>query len=720
MKKKLIEVALPLEAINKESAREKPIRHGHPSTLHLWWARRPLAACRAVLFASLVDDPSSLPEQFPTEADQDKERQRLFRLIEELVKWDNSNNPTILKAAHDEILKSTNGHPPPIYDPFCGGGSIPLEAQRLGLEAHGSDLNPVAVLITKALIEIPPKFAGQPPINPVARSKMSGRGMWIGSRGLADDVRYYGRWIRERAFERIGHLYPKVTLPEAHGGGTASVIAWLWARTVLCPNPACGARMPLVRSLVLSTKPGRKIWVEPIPDHVTKSVRFEVRSGDGAPEGTKQRNSSRCLLCGNVLSDAAVREQAVTHGFGQVLLAVAAEGPRGRAYLSANTCPQPDVPNIDTPWLEQPIAKNPRWFSPPGYGLLLFRDLFTQRQLVALTAFSDLVSEAGQQAMDDGASKDRAYAISTYLAFALDRSVDRGSTICSWDSSPKMEALRNTFARQAIQMTWDFAEGSPFSESSGNWMNNVEWVSKTVDGLLGEAIATASQLDATALSRPAMYSTDPPYYDNIGYSDLSDFFFVWLRRSLGAIYPDECGTLLVPKRQELIATPYRFEGSKERAQKFFEDGFGKVFEKIREVHNSEYPLTVYYAFKQSESKEDDDERGIASQASTGWETMLEGLLQAGFQSQAHGRCEVKCRIAPSLAALTLLPPQSSSFAALDPIRQLSRPERTFSLPSRKNSRRPFVIFKRVTLPPSTWLKQPSAPAWRSFRDSRRC
>jgi putative DNA methylase len=295
MKKKLIEVALPLEAINKESAREKSIQHGHPSTLHLWWARRPLAACRAVLFASLVDDPSSLPEQFPTEADQDKERQRLFRLIEKLVLWENSNNRAVLDEAHAEILKSTGGNPPPVYDPFCGGGSIPLEAQRLGLEAHGSDLNPVAVLITKALIEIPPQFAGQPPVNPAAKAKMSGKGMWTGARGLAEDVRYYGQWIRDRAFERIGHLYPKVKLPK---GNEATVIAWLWARTVQCPNPACGTRMPLVRSFALSTKQGRKAWVEPTVDHAAKCVRFNVREGEGAPEGTVNRKGAHCLACG--------------------------------------------------------------------------------------------------------------------------------------------------------------------------------------------------------------------------------------------------------------------------------------------------------------------------------------------------------------------------------------------------------------------------------------
>jgi putative DNA methylase len=299
VKKKLIEVALPLEAINKESAREKSIRHGHPSTLHLWWARRPLAACRAVLFASLVDDPSSLPDQFPTEADQDKERQRLFRLIEELVKWENTNNHMLLKAAHEEILKSTDGNPPPIYDPFCGGGSIPLEAQRLGLESYGSDLNPVAVLMTKALIEVPPHAAGQPPVNPGAKQKMCGLGMWSGARGLADDVRYYGGWMRDRAFERVGHLYSKSKLPKELGGGEATVIARIWARTVLCPNPACGARMPLVRSFALSTKVGKQSRVEPVIEHASKMCRFEVRTGEGTPvEGTKLRGRSRCLFCG--------------------------------------------------------------------------------------------------------------------------------------------------------------------------------------------------------------------------------------------------------------------------------------------------------------------------------------------------------------------------------------------------------------------------------------
>jgi putative DNA methylase len=638
MKKKLIEVALPLEAINKESAREKSIRHGHPSTLHLWWARRPLAACRAVLFASLVDDPSSLPQQFPTEADQDKERQRLFRLIEKLVMWDNSNNRTVLDEAHAEILKSTGGSPPPIYDPFCGGGSIPLEAQRLGLEAYGSDLNPVAVLITKALIEIPPKFAGQPPVNPTAKNKMSGKGMWAGARGLADDVRYYGQWMRDRAFDQIGHLYPNVILPKEHGGGEGRVIAWLWARTVVCPNPACGARMPLLKSFVLSTKTGKRVWVQPVIDHDRKAVSFAISGGSGEiPESPKIGRGAnfRCLVCRETSPDQHIKDEGASGRMGVQLMAVAVEGPRGRIYLAPDQ-QQLVAPQMAQPhWIpEQELANDPRnlWCIP--YGLRRFCDLFTPRQLVAMTTFSNLIKEVYGLVMANGGCEQYAAALSTYLAFAVDRSVDRSSTICSWDSSPKMEGLRNTFARQAIPMTWDFAEGSPFSESSGNWLNNVEWVAKVLDGLVPGSPGLARQLDATHLpDDKKVFSTDPPYYDNIGYADLSDFFYVWLRHSVSFLYPDLFSTLLVPKKQELVATPYRFDGNKRAAQEFFELSFGKAFERLRGAQLSGYPLTVYYAFKQSESGAEED-HNQAGHASTGWETMLEGLLRSGFQVTA--------------------------------------------------------------------------------------
>ena len=635
MKKKLIEVALPLEAINKESAREKSIRHGHPSTLHLWWARRPLAACRAVLFASLVDDPSSLPEQFPTEADQDGERQRLFRLIEELVKWDNSNNRTILKAAHDEILKSTDGRPPPIYDPFCGGGSIPLEAQRLGLKAYGSDLNPVPVLITKALIELPPKFTGQPPTNPDAKQKMSGIGMWTGARGLADDVRYYGQLMRDRAFERIGHLYPKVKLSKEDGGGEAVVIAWIWARTVVCPNPACGARMPLARSLALSTKPGRKAWAEPVVDHANRVVQFTAKTSEGEPPDSPKAGRGakfRCMVCQQVAPDQHIKNEGADGRMDCQLMAIFVERSDGRIYVSP-TDDQEALARSATPtWgPEQELANDPRnlWCIP--YGLKRFRDLFTPRQLVTLTTFSDLVAEVREQSITDGAPVERADAIATYLAFAVDKAADRNSSLCALER--KMNRLTNTFSRQALPMVWDFAETNPFAEASGDLRGTVESVCEVIDKLVPGPPGIAQQLDATATGLQAsqpVFCTDPPYYDNIGYADLSDFFYVWLRRNLSSIYPDLFSTLLVPKTREMVATPYRFEGSKKLAQEFFEEGFGRAFQRMRAGQHPDFPMSVFYAFKQSESDEQ-DENGNGGVASTGWETMLEGLLNANLK-----------------------------------------------------------------------------------------
>jgi len=650
-RKKLIEVALPLEAINRESAREKSIRHGHPSTLHLWWARRPLAACRAVLFASLVDDPSAHPEQFSTEEAQDSERQRLFRIIEELVKWENSNNEQVLEAARAEIRKSTNGHPPPVLDPFCGGGSIPLEAQRLGLEAHASDLNPVAVLITKALIEIPPQFAGRPPVNPESRRSLAHSGGWPGATGLAADVRYYGKWMRDEAEKRIGHLYPKARLPKEYGGGEATVIAWLWARTVKCPNPACGAQMPLVRSFWLSTKPGKKAWVHPVVDKAQKTVCFEVRTGGGEPpEGTVNRRGASCIVCGTPVPFEHVRAEGKAKRMGAQLMAVVCETPRGRAYVAPTSEQQetaaqakPErVPETDLP--EQALG-----FRVQLYGMTKHRDLFTPRQLVALTTFGDLVGEArervradarGANLPDDGIGLESngasasayADAVAVYLALVISRLSDYCSTITTWASNPQMEILRSTFARQAIPMTWDYAEGNVFADSSGSLEILTGWVEKALQRVPAAGHVEVLQFDVT--KRPyskAAVCTDPPYYDNIGYADLSDFFYVWLRRSLGNVYPQLFSTLLVPKAQELVATPYRFDGDKAKAERFFEEGLGRAFERIKTAQHPDYAFTLFYAFKQAESEENDGETESATTlASTGWETMLEGLLKAGF------------------------------------------------------------------------------------------
>jgi putative DNA methylase len=697
MKKKLIEVALPLEAINKESAREKSIRHGHPSTLHLWWARRPLAACRAVLFASLVDDPSSLPEQFPTEADQDKERQRLFRLIEKLVLWENSNNRAVLDEARAEILKSTGGSPPPICDPFCGGGSIPLEAQRLGLEAHGSDLNPVAVLITKALIEIPPKFAGQPPVNPAAKKKMSGKGMWTGARGLADDVRYYGQWMRDRAFERIGHLYPRVKLPN---GDEATVIAWLWARTVQCPNPACGANAPLLRSFALSMKQDPKTYLEPEIDQTNKTVQFRIRSGSPSASeaailhlGTSAANSRgkrkkanfRCIFCQSAVIDGHYIDAQAEKGLmAKMPLAVVCEYTGGRLYKEFPGGIHDEALLQADRELKQPtlLAKLPNepargTFASNAqgrfYGFHEFKDYFTARQLVTLVTFSDLIGEARGRVIRDGGTESYATAVATYLAFAIDKGLNLWSSLASWMGD--RGAMRETFARQALAMTWDFAEANPFSDSGGSLGLFLERVCDALESVPARGVGLAEQLDATALSntgQTSMFCTDPPYYDNIGYADLSDFFYVWLRRSIGGGYGQLFSTLLVPKTQELIATPYRFEGSKERAQEFFEEGFGKAFASIKEASNPDYPLSVFYAFKQSEADEDEEDsatNGTTGVASTGWQTMLEGLLKAGFRvtgtwpMRTEGSGRIVARGANALASSIVLACRPRSDAA---------------------------------------------------------
>ncbi len=658
-RKKLIEVALPLVAINAASAREKSIRHGHPSTLHLWWSRKPLATCRAVLFASLVDDPSEHPEEFPTEQAQEKERERLFRLIEELVKWENSNNESVLRQVRAEILKSTGGNPPPVLDPFAGGGSIPLEAQRLGMEAHAGDLNPVAVLITKALVEIPPKFAGRAPINQEARQSLLGSD-WSGARGLADDIRYYGKWMRDEAERRIGHLYPKVTLPKEYGGGEATVIAWLWMRTVTCPNPACGAQMPLTSKWWLSKKKGKEAWVEPHVDHTVTppAIRFSVETGKGKPQdGTVNRQGARCIACGTAVPFDHVRSEGRAGRMGSQLVAIVAEGQRGRVYLAPAEEHVAIATGAKPGWKpEAVLPHNPRDFKTPNYGMHTFGDLFTSRQLIALTTFSDLVQEAREKvladasstglpldgvSLNDGGTGANAYAdaVATYLAIAVDRLADRSSSICSWDTG--YTKVRNTFARQAIPMVWDFAEANPMSESTGNFYGAIDWVAEVVEASPCNAPGAASQCDATTsingIAHP-LISTDPPYYDNVSYADLSDFFYIWLRRSLHAIYPDLFKTMFVPKAQELVATPYRFGGSKSEAQAFFETGLGKVFERMRDAQHPDYPLTVYYAFKQAEAETDEDEGDEASSngnimkvvASTGWETMLEGLIRAGF------------------------------------------------------------------------------------------
>ncbi len=730
-RKKLIEVALPLEAINRESAREKSIRHGHPSTLHLWWARRPLAACRAVLFASLVDDPDSDPtlgNWAPEELEQRRgeKRQDLFDLIEQLVKWENSNNEDVIRSARAEIarclasLKIETGelkkdqvllhgikawdlvvkghvrpirsgkdvvgfdttclpnpeavnaflakHAPPVFDPFAGGGSIPFEAQRLGLRAHASDLNPVPVLINKALIEIPSKFSGMAPINPDSNARL--KDGWTGALGLAEDVRHYGKWLRDEAERRIGRLYPKVKVTSANAqhrpdlkpyiGQELIVIAWLWARTVVSPDPSAnGTHVPLVHSFWLGTKKGREAYIQPIVDRKQNTYQFIVKTGkpqDGfdPDSGTKDARGAnfRCVITGSPIPAKHVRAEFTAKRSGNILLAIVAQAGSSRVYLSPNETHASTAAAITPTW-QPDIEMNTQCrdlVSGRGYGVSLWSELFTPRQLVLLDLMSSLVHSAVKKATADAknitslAADGRslaegglgyvayAHAIATYLGLGVSKVADYNSSYVSW--IVQRDQARSTFSKQAVAMIWDFCEVNPFVGAAGDLEVSIAGISRVIESCYTGVPGQVEQLDATASvadRQPSIVSTDPPYYDNISYADLSDFFYIWQRRSLASYFPMLFSTVLTPKTPELIASEYRHNHDEGAARRFFEDGLGKSFAQMRLVHPDQYPLTVYYAFKQTETDDEGSEASLEpATASTGWETMLEGLIHAGF------------------------------------------------------------------------------------------
>lgn len=685
--KKLIEVALPLDAINVAAVREKSIRHGHPSTLHLWWARRPLAAARAVIFAQMVNDPGyQQGGGFKYGMNKEKaalERERLFKIIEDLVQWENTNNEEVLERARAEIWRSwretcelNKSHPqavelfnpeklPSFHDPFAGGGALPLEAQRLGLESYASDLNPVAVTINKAMIEIPPRFAGRSPIGPEgALEKGSKKAAtkdvfedWSGTRGMAEDVRRYGAWMREQAEQRIGHLYPQLEVTAEMAaerpdlkpllGQRLTVIAWLWARTVKSPNPAFShAEVPLVSTFVLSSKAGKEAYVEPVVEG--DSYRFTVKMGiptEAAKAGTKAAGRGanfQCLLSGAPIGGDYIKAEGQAGRMGARLMAIIAEGVRARVYLAPTEEHEEIARQAQPTW--KPSGAVPARLTGGTcvpYGLREWGDLFTQRQLVMLTTFSDLVQEAVEKCrqdaiaagmaddgtrLDNGGSGMTAYAqaIGVYLAFLVDQVANHQSSLCGWNH-PNTQ-MRSVFSRQAIAMTWDYAEANVFSESSGSFANLIERQIKGFEALgYSKHICQALQANASSqvVSQNKLVSTDPPYYDNIAYADLSDFFYVWLRRSLRGIYSDLFATLAVPKAEELVATAYRHSG-KEKAEIFFLDGMTRAIHNLAEQAHPAFPVTIYYAFKQAETKVD------TGTSSTGWETFLEAVIKAGF------------------------------------------------------------------------------------------
>lgn len=681
--KKLIEVALPLDAINVASVREKSIRHGHPSTLHLWWARRPLAAARAVIFAQMVNDPGyQQGGGFKYGVNKERaatERERLFKIIEDLVLWENTNNEEVLERARAEIRRSwretcelNRNHPqaaelfnpdklPAFHDPFAGGGALPLEAQRLGLESYASDLNPVAVTINKAMIEIPPRFADRAPVGPRLVGDNQGKLAedWTGAKGLAEDVRRYGAWMRAEAEKRIGHLYPKIEVtaemvaerPDLRPllGQKLTVIAWLWARTVKSPNPVFShAEVPLASTFVVSSKVGKESYVEPVVKG--DRYRFTVKVGaptEAAKAGTKAAGRGanfQCLLSGTPIGGDYIKAEGQAGRMGARLMAVVAEGVRGRVYLTPTEEHEAIARQAQPTW--KPSGDVPARLTGGTcvpYGLKKWSDLFTSRQLVALTTFSDLVQEAIEKCwqdastagltddgigLDAGGSGATAYAqaVGVYLAFALNKLADRGSSICTWFT--ERDSTRNTFARQSIPMTWDFAELNTLLGGTGSFTGAAEWTAESIEGVavadaFGLPVATQADAQSQTISKGKVLSTDPPYYNNIGYADLSDFFYVWLRKSLKPIFPGLYATLAVPKAEELVATPYR-HGSKEKAEAFFLDGMTRAIHNLAEQAHPAFPVTIYYAFKQAETK------GDAGTSSTGWETFLDAVIRAGF------------------------------------------------------------------------------------------
>jgi len=513
------------------------------------------------------------------------------------------------------------------------------------------------VLINKATIEIPSRFAGKSPVNPAAHKEKSLIAReWIGAQGLAEDVRYYAKWMRDEAEKRIGQLYPEVevTAEMAQGrpdlqpfvGQKLTVTAWLWARTVKSPNPAFAeVDVPLASTFMLSTKAGKETYVEPVIEDCGYRFTVKVGKGEGAERAKKGTKLSRganfeCLMSGTPIASGHIYGEARAGRLGTRLMAIVAKGERGRIYLAPTQEHEAAALKAKPEWKpDVEMPDNPRWFSPPLYGLTTYGDLFTPRQLVGLTTCSDLVGEAIHRVRRDaivtnlpddttplrgGGTGATAYAeaVATYLACVTDRMVYYGSSLTSW--LPKDNALRDCMPRQALAMVWDFAEGNPFGKSSGDVVTCANAISNYLDVATPSVMATAVQADARgARSGAFVISTDPPYYDNIGYADLSDYFYVWLRRSLRSVFPDLFSTLAVPKAEELVATPYR-HGSSEKAEAFFLEGMTDALRSLQKQALPGIPVTVYYAFKQSETKDD------VGTASTGWETFLEAVMQSGF------------------------------------------------------------------------------------------
>ena len=631
MTKRLIEVSLPLAKISQQSAREKSIRHGHISTLHIWWARRPLAAMRAAIFAALIPAP-----------DDDAERERLERLIAAIVDWDQvkAGNSQAIEEARARIRRAFPDRPPRLLDPFMGGGATGLEALRLGCETHALELNPVAHLIELCTLVYPQRYGSgeteEQRRTGDRRSPTADRRQLTlpgsaptggGGRTLADDVRHWGRWVLERAREEIGHLYANPT-------GDETIVGYLWARTVRCPNPACGAEMPLVRQWWLAKTKRRKIALRPRVNREARRITFEVidvGAQHAAPDfdpgrGTSSRGHATCLACGQVADVTYIRAEGKAGRMGEMPLAVIYEQEKtGKGYRPFTEQDEELfqkaltlLGELDENAPDEPLPPvGTLGFRVQRYGLTRWGDLFNARQTLALLTFSRQVRAAHEAMLAEGMDPERAKAVTTYLSVIVDRLADYNTTLCTWHNTG--EKINHTFGRQALPMIWDYTELNPFSGATGDWSGAMAWITRVIEHAARTSgrPAIARQGTATRLPWPDGHFdaliTDPPYYDAVPYADLSDFFYVWLKRSIGFLHPKVFRTPLTPKSAEIIQEPARHDDDA-TAKAFYEREMTRAFAEARRVLRPDGVFVVVFAHK----------------STAAWETLLNSLLEAGL------------------------------------------------------------------------------------------
>lgn len=641
--KKLIETVMPVSKINSETEREKTARNGMPSNVHIWWTRDPMVVVRTSLFESLVDDPAEHPELFPSYDEQETERQRLLQIVESLAEIESADKNGILELAIKEIKRNASGQMPVVFDPFVGGGSIPVEAHRLGLKSISSDLNAVAGMITTAVSDIPARFSDTVPVHP--RNEMTLDIALPGSAGFAEDVRYYGEKMQENAFQKIGYLYPKVT--DSDSGKELEVSAWIWARTIKCPNPSCGCNIPLSSSYDLAKKKGSEAWVEPVVEDgkIHFKMHREPNTGEKNKPKVAQTAVFKCPVCGEVTPDAYVKECGVNHKIYSQLIAIVADEGKKRLYLEATNeqekAAQVNVPK-NIPHGELPIF--PKRFSPPSFGLTYYADLFTNRQLVFITTMMDLAKDMQvdieKHAIERGFADDGitfadggrgalayAEAVRIVLIITISKLLDRCSNICSWSTSSG-GALRNVFSRAAMPMIWDYAEGNPFARAGGSFENALSRICDTL-ALLPAGIEGKTKVADAVMPNDvtdAIIATTLPYYDRASYSDLSDFFYVWMKYGLEDLYPAYFQGEISPKQEDMTAFSHRYGGNKKKADIIYAESMGVAMKNLYVSATTDYPSLIGFIYKGNNSSDKED--------LSEWEYFIDGICNAGFSITA--------------------------------------------------------------------------------------